>query len=401
MPVTRLALRIAFGALALAAALAAGWGAAHLFTSSSQTARAIAWMDSDADDWQRFASRPVANAPPRWNFRTPTEDERHRYALAFKTVDAALGARGEREDFGRFLERTDTLAFLAVKDDALLYEDYFNGGSHDGTVTAFSVSKSFASALVGIAIADGAIGSVEDPVTKYVPELLAKDPRYAEVRLRNLLSMASGIRYQERGTPWSDDTTVYYAPDLRAAAVSSPIVEPPGQRFLYNNYNPLLIGLVLERATKRHVADYLSERLWKPLGMEAPGSWSVDSEASGFEKMESGLNGRAIDFAKFARLYLHRGDWNGRPLVPAAWVDASTRLDTTTDPAPNYQYFWWVNTKVGSAHHFFAAGKHGQYLYVIPEQNLIFVRLGRTDPYRRWVELFEALGARIAAAASG
>ena len=249
------------------AALAAGWGAAHLFTANSQTARAIAWMDSDADDWKRFPSRPIANAPPRFDFRERTEDERHRYALAFRTIDAALGARGEREDFGRFLERTDTLAFLVIKDDALLYEDYFNGGSHDGTLTAFSVSKSFASALVGIAMADGAIGSIEDPVTKYVPELLEKDPRYAQVRLRNLLSMSSGIRYEEHGTPWSDDTTVYYAPDLRKAAVSSPIEEPPGRRFLYNNFNPLLIGLVLERATKRHVADYLQERLWKPLGI--------------------------------------------------------------------------------------------------------------------------------------
>ena len=133
---TRLPLRIAFGALALAATLLAGWLAAHLFTANSQFARAVAWLDSDTDDIKRFTARAIANAPSRFDFRKPTEAEAHHYALAFKTVGPALGAKGGREEFGHFLERTDTLAFLAIKDDTLLYEDYFNGGSHDGIVTS-------------------------------------------------------------------------------------------------------------------------------------------------------------------------------------------------------------------------------------------------------------------------
>lgn len=156
--------------------------------------------------------------------------------------------------------------------------------------------------------------------------------------------MSSGIRYSEYHMPWSDDTTTYYAPDLRAAAISSPITGEPGQEFHYNNFHPLLLGMVLERTTGRPVAQYLEEKIWKPLGMESPGSWSLDSEQSGFEKMESGINGRAIDFAKFGRLFLNNGNWNGVQLIPAEWVDESTRLDTTTDPAPQYQYFWWVKS---------------------------------------------------------
>lgn len=255
-------------------------------------------------------------------------------------------------------------------------------------MTSFSIAKSFASALVGIAISEGYVGSVEDPITKYVPELLEQDPRYQNITLRHLLTMSSGIRYGEYSMPWSDDTATYYAPDLRAVAISSPIVGKPGQEFHYNNFHPLLLGLVLERATGRHVAQYPEEKLWRPLGMEAPGSWSLDSEQSGFEKMESGLNGRAIDFAKFGRLFLNKGEWNGTQLIPAKWVDQSTRRDTTTDPAPHYQYFWWVNTKVTSNHHFYAFGKHGQYIYLVPEQNLMFVRFGRTDPFRHWDDLF-------------
>lgn len=367
------------------------WLGAHLFTAHSQWARAIAWLDSDIDDYQRFPNRVISNATPTFYFLPPSTEMRQRYASVFATVGDLRKGTKVTGNFDEFLRHTDTVAFLALKDDFLLYEGYFNGNHHNSIVTSFSVAKSFVSALVGIAISEGYIGSVEDPVTKYVPELLAKDPHYQSITLRHLLTMSSGIRYEEQGRPWSDDAATYYGPDLRAVAISSPIVDKPGQKFHYNNYHPLLLGLVLERATGRPVSQYLENRIWKPLGMEAPGSWSLDSVQSGFEKMESGINGLAIDFAKFGRLFLNKGNWNGAQLIPAEWVAESTRLDTLTDPAPHYQYFWWVNTKVSGKHHFFAAGKHGQYIYIVPEQNLIFVRFGRTDPYRHWPDLFEIL----------
>lgn len=379
---------VAIGALVVA------WLGAHLFTPTSQLARAIAWMDADIDDYRRFPMRRIANAAPRFDFRPPSAEMRARYASVFAEAGIAHGKTATTESLEAFLARTDTVAFLVIKDDVLLYERYFNDYGHDSTVTSFSVAKSFVSALVGIAIAEGRIGSVEDPVTKYVPELLQRDPRYRRITLRHLLTMSSGIRYQQGGTPWGDDARTYYGTDLRAMALSSPITGAPGQTFNYNNYHPLLLGLVLERTTGRSVSSYLQEKLWKPLGMEAPGSWSLDSRRSGFEKMESGINARAIDFAKFGRLYLHRGNWNGAQLVPADWVAASTRFDAVTDPAPFYQYFWWVNPEAGA--HFFASGNHGQKIYVVPEQRLIFVRFGKSDPYRDWEGLFEALARRIA-----
>jgi CubicO group peptidase (beta-lactamase class C family) len=367
------------------------WLGAHLFTDNSQWARAIAWLDSDIEDYKRFPMRVIANAAPTFDFLQPSVEIQQHYAPAFDSITYLQNGQEVTRDFDEFLKQTDTVAFLVIKDDILLYEGYFNGYNHNSTVTSFSVAKSFVSALVGSAISEGYIGSVDDPITKYVPELLAKDPRYQNVTLRHLLTMSSGIRYVEYSMPWSDDAATYYAPDLRAVAISSPIVGEPGQEFHYNNFHPLLLGLVLERTTGMHVAQYLEEKIWKPLGMEASGSWSLDSEQSGFEKMESGINGRAIDFAKFGRLFLNEGNWNGLQLVSAEWVDESTRLDTTTDPAPQYQYFWWVNSEVTGKHHYYAAGKHGQYIYIVPEQNLIFVRFGRTDPFRHWEDIFEIL----------
>ncbi len=372
---------------------------AHLFTADSQLARAIAWMDADIDDYRRFPMRTITNAAPRFDFRKPSAAASARYAPAFAEVAVADGKAASMQRLDAFLERTDTVAFLVIKDDVLLYERYFNGYGHDSTVTSFSVAKSFVSALVGIAIAEGRIGSVEDPVTKYVPELLDRDPRFRQITLRHLLTMASGIRYQESGTPWGDDARTYYGTDMRALALSSPIVGAPGQAFNYNNYHPLLLGLVLERTTGMPVAKYLEEKIWRPLGMEAPGSWSLDSERSGFEKMESGINARAIDFAKFGRLFLDRGNWNGVQLVPADWVAVSTRFDAVTDPVPYYQYFWWVNPDAGT--HFFASGNHGQKIYIVPEQRLIFVRFGKADPYRQWEGLFEAMARRIAESEHG
>jgi CubicO group peptidase (beta-lactamase class C family) len=388
---------ILFSVLVFVGLLALFWLGAHLFTANSQWARAIAWLDSDIDDYKRFPMRVLANGPPTFDFQRPSREIQRRYSSIFETITYPKNGTSVTTGFDDFLRQTDTIAFLVIRDDVLLYEGYFNGYGRNSTVTSFSVAKSFVSALVGIAISDGYIGSVEDPITKYLPELLAKDPRYQNISLRHLLTMSSGIRYNEQGMPWSDDAATYYAPDLRGVAISSPIMGKPGKEFHYNNFHPLLLGLVLERTTGRHVAQYLEEKIWKPLGMEAPGSWSLDSDQSGFEKMESGINGRAIDFAKFGRLFMNEGNWNGTQLIPSEWVDESTRCDMTTDPAPQYQYFWWVNSKVTDKHHYFAAGKYGQYIYIVPEQNLVFVRFGRTDPYRHWVNIFEMLAERIAA----
>src|ERR687889_2591499 len=243
--------------------------------------RTIFWRESDYKDLEKFPARTIHNAPPVFRFdKLPANNP---YASQIEAI-ASDSSNGSLEDY---LDASGTTAFLVIHDDKLLYERYFNGYDETSVNTSFSMAKSFASALVGIAIDEGHIKSVEEPITNYIPELLKKDKRFKSISIRNLLTMSSGIKYEEDATlPWSehaDDTKTYYSTDLRELALNSQIEGKAGQYFEYNNYNPLLVGMILERATGMHVARYLQQELWKPMGMEADGSWSLDSKEDGFE----------------------------------------------------------------------------------------------------------------------
>jgi CubicO group peptidase (beta-lactamase class C family) len=341
---------------------------AFLTLDSSTFSRAIVWVDADVDDFRRFPARRID---------APADPYVYEKGGAYPSglPDDVVLPQGN-DDLESFLRATETTAFIVVADDRLIYEQYFNGYSHDSTQTSFSVAKSFLSALVGIAIDDGVI-ALDDPITDYIPELKERDRRFERITIRHLISMSSGLRYEEQGTPWSDDTETYYAPDLRKLALTdSEIVEPPGERWHYNNFNPLLMGLILERTTSQHVAELMEGRLWQPLGAEADASWSLDSEAGGFEKMESGINARAIDFAKLGSLYLHGGEWNGARILRASWVHESTAVGDGTDPSA-YGYWWWTYRDDELGDYFAARGNKGQYIVVIPERDLVVVRHGR------------------------
>jgi CubicO group peptidase (beta-lactamase class C family) len=345
----------------------------------SAIARAMVWFEADVDDIDRFPSRPIeaGNRPLVLRQGDPPPG----------VVDAGLE---------RLLDRSSTTALLVLRDDEVLLERYSSGGAADRPHTSFSVAKSVLSTLVGIAIERGDLGGLDDPVTDHVPELLERDPRFAEVTLRSLVSMSSGLAYEEQGLPWSDDSTTYYAPDLRAEALSAEVERPPGERWHYNNYNPLLVGLVLERATGTSVSEYASRHLWQPMGAEADASWSLDSEASGLEKLESGVNAVPRDFARFGYLFAHEGRVGGRQVVPAGWVEQATARDTSGDPAEHYQYWWWVDTE--RAGRFYARGNFGQFVYVDPATDVVVVRLGREDGGVRWPEVLRVVADRVAAA---
>jgi CubicO group peptidase (beta-lactamase class C family) len=357
--------------------------------------RTIFWGESDYKDLEKFPARTVHNAPPTSRFDKLPEN--NPYVSQIEAI-ANTYNDGSFEDY---LESSGTTAFLVIHNDELLYERYSSGYDETSLQASFSMAKSFASALVGIAIDEGDIKSVNEPITNYLPELLEQDKRFSQITIRDLLTMSSGIKYEEGGDlPWSeeaDDTKTYYSTDLRELALNCRIEGKPGEYFEYNNYNPLLVGMILERATGMRVSRYLQEKLWKPLGMEADGSWSLDSTSSGFEKMESGVNARARDFARFGMLFAKEGNWEGRQLISRGWVEESTRADTSTDPSQDYQYFWWVDTPDGKDH-FSARGKYGQYIYVAPERDLVIVRLGKEEGERGhgyWIDLFEELATKL------
>jgi CubicO group peptidase (beta-lactamase class C family) len=356
---------VAGGVLGLLIAAVLGvYGWAWFSTDESTFARALIWRESDVGDQDRFPARRIpagSRASP-----LPVGPE----------ADPVLSR--EESELDEFLGETDTLAFVVVHGDRLVSERYFGDTTRESLLTSFSVAKSLVSTLVGIAIDEGLIGSIEDPVTDYLPELAARDPDFRKIALRDLLTMSSGIRYEEGGFPsLGDDTYTYYGVDLRDIALNRTHIEqPPGLAWHYNDYNTLLLGLVLERTTGTSVSDFMATSLWQPLGAEADATWSLDSERSRFEKMESGVNARAVDYARFGLLFLHNGEWNGRRIVSEEWVRAATSADNTTDPAyhSGYRYFWWMD--VERPGRFYALGKHGQYIYVAPDADAVVVRFG-------------------------
>jgi CubicO group peptidase (beta-lactamase class C family) len=347
---------------------------ARLNLERSTLARTIVWMDADVDDWRRFPAAPVPTGGHTLELR-PGD-------LPDGALERVTRSGGATEDLADLLQRTQSTSFLVLHDDRLLVEAYPLGGDREDVATSFSMAKSVLSTALGIAIERGEVGSLDDPVTDYVPELLERDDRFARITLRHLVSMSSGLRYEEQGMPWSDDAVTYYSPDLRGTALSAEVVERPGTRWLYNNYNPLLVGLVLERATGWPLADYVAEHLWRPMGAAYDASWSLDSEEQAFAKMESGFNARPVDYARLGHLFAHAGRADGRQVVPADWVRRATARDSATDPAEHYQWFWWVDTTRPGR--FMARGNKGQFIYVDPRTDVVVVRTGRDFGIDDW-----------------
>jgi CubicO group peptidase (beta-lactamase class C family) len=180
------------------------------------------------------------------------------------------------------------------------------------------------------------------------------------------------------------------------------IIQPPGRTFRYNKYHPQLLGLILERATGVSISVWTQSRLWDPLGMEFDGAWTLDSEASGFEKMEAGLNARAIDFAKLGRLFLHEGRWEGTSVVSPAWVAAATGVAPRDRAPPSipgrfYALMWWGVEREGGPPDFYAAGDHGQYVFVSPQNRVVIVRTGVEYgvPSASWIGGFTKAASRL------
>jgi CubicO group peptidase (beta-lactamase class C family) len=375
---------------------------AILFSSCTSTyfGRWVFWGPASIKDYEEFPARIIDNAPPSFHFVSDSLAER-KFSQFFTKFQDTLISKNGANSFEDLLVSTGSTAFLVARGDTLLYEKYFNGYERNSINASFSIAKSFTSALVGIAIDQGYIQSVDDPITKYLPEL--RDSGFSSITIRHLLRMSSGIQYTDCGFPWCDEPKTYFDPNLRNVALNVKIVEKPFQAFRYNNYHPLLLGMILERVTHRSVSQYLEEMLWKPLGMEFRGSWLIDSHENGFEKMEGGITARAIDFLKFGLLFLNNGNWNGKQLIPERWVAESTERDSLDNNRSKtfyyrdmrlynmyYKYFWWGFSKSDKKYDFFALGNLGQYIYVCPSKNLVICRFGKEygKIHRGWEVLF-------------
>ena len=369
--------------------------------------RYFAWNVAKITHYQVFPWRKIDNAPPAFRFEHKPEPG------LFDPLTFTLGGQTRQLGLVEFLEFSKTTALVVIQDGAIRCEAYGSGYTRESINTSFSMAKSFASTLIGLAIHEGRIGSVSDPVIHYLPELAGRG--LDALTIRHLLTMSTGIHYRGEkfvgvfNSPWDDDPKTYFYPDLRTLALGVRAGDiPVGHGFLYNNYHPLLLGMIIERTTGMSVSEYLQERIWKRLGMEWPASWSLDSEG-GFEKMESGLNARAIDFAKFGWLFLSQGRWNGQQVVPEQWVTEATTPDPLDNrpwfrrrearpPGVYYKYMWWGQTFDNGDYAFMAEGNLGQYIWVYPRQRVVIVRNGwQYGPIGSWgwPQLFADLAGRL------
>lgn len=337
--------------------------------------RWMKWRASDILDHEKFPNHPFAASPHPFTFIEATDS---------RLADLMIETQKGKAELEKVLELSETTAFLVIKNDSLLYEGYFNGYSRESINTSFSVGKSITSLLLGKAMDDGLIESLTDPVTRYLPQLAQQDARYQKLTLSHLLNMRSGIQFKDHDLPWGDKPKAYYHPRLRERIYELSVKTEPGVVFQYNSYNPIVIGMVLEKVCGQSPAEYFERNIWNKLGMEYSGSWSMDSDESLMVKMESGLNLRAIDFAKFGRLVLNKGKWNDERVISEEWIEVSTVVSKENHVPEfgneiHYEKFWWLHSKDQKHAYIISGWGHlGQYLYIFPDEKIVIVRMGKS-----------------------
>ncbi|MFT7047956.1 MAG: CubicO group peptidase (beta-lactamase class C family) [Halioglobus sp.] len=282
-----------------------------------------------------------------------------------------------------FIGLSDTSAFLVIKDGEIIYENYTHGDSRDSLHISFSMAKSFTSALLGIALDEGKLDSLDDPIRKYLPELTSA--AFDDVTIKQVLQMSSGIRFNEAYTdPESDinKMTTMVPPMSYLEYINTLGREhPPGTFNHYASINTQLLGILLVKITGTSLTDYMTSRLWQPLGMEHVGQWILDEE--GYELVMGGLSASARDYAKLGLLYLNNGEREGHQVLPRGWVKASVTPDephlmpgenAQSSNVSGYQYQWWTPRDWDGD--FLARGIWGQNIYVHPGNRVVIVKLG-------------------------
>jgi CubicO group peptidase (beta-lactamase class C family) len=343
------------------------------------------WNFADLEDYKKFPSVGMKKGETTFRFSEPARKTDFRIPMKFKSDEKKIS-------FESFLEIHKTVAFLVVRNDTLIYESYFAGYNDTSVIPSFSVAKAFVSALVGIAIDEGRIKSTSLPVTEYLPEL--KSPGMEKITIEDLLNMRSGIDFNESyNSPFADMAKYYYGTDLKKYITTLKIKEPPDRTYDYISVNALLLSLIVERATGKSIDGYLEQKIWQPIGMEYDGSWSVDSKKNLTVKSFCCINSVARDFARFGRLYLKKGNWDGKQVISEKWIERSTTIINDSRDSQGYPFtYMWRVLNNGA---FFAKGILGQYIIVYPAKNLVFVRMGKHYGDVDWVDFCMALASEV------
>lgn len=269
-------------------------------------------------------------------------------------------------------DETGTIAFLIIKNDSIWFEEYRENYSKSSKSNSFSMAKSMVSALMGKAIQDGYIKSLEQPLTDFFPEYNYELGK--KVTVRDLASMSSGLEWDEAYySPFSITTRAYFDDELDKVILNLKVVDEPGKEVNYLSGTTQLLGMVIEKASGKKLADYLSEAFWEPLGTEHDAVWQLDSKENGLVKAYCCIGSNARDFARMGKLYKDKGNWKGEQILDTAFVEMSVTPRFKDDAF--YGYSWWLPYHL-DRQFFMMRGHLGQYVIVQPEDNMIIVRLG-------------------------
>lgn len=308
------------------------------------------------DDYSYFDNRTIEKGNATFAWATHPEYNKTQSTDILNTINKELG----------------TIAFMIIKNDSIWYENYAEGFGIDSKTNSFSMAKSMVTGMLGKAIMDGYIKSLDQPVGDFLPEF--SQGLAAKTTVGDLSSMSSGLNWTEHYTsPFSITARAYYDANIRDVMLGLNIVEEPGQRFEYLSGNTQLLGMVIEKATGKKLATYLSESFWKPLGMEHEAIWQLDSEESGMEKAYCCIASNARDFARFGMLFKNKGMFAGKQILPAEFTELATK--PRFEDGQMYGYGFWLSDYLNKRI-FAMRGILGQYVICIPEDNIMIVRLG-------------------------
>ena len=327
---------------------------------------AVWYNFANIDDYKKFTNNTVVTGEAQpWDLSTDYNKN---------PLPAALK---------KMLEDLETIAVVAIKNDSIIQEYYWDGYSDSSLSGSFSMAKSITSLLIGAAVKEGKIQSIEEPVGNYLPEFKTGDK--AKVRIVDLLTMSSGSNWDESyANPFSVTTELYYGHDAYKVAAGVSISQPPGKLHRYKSGDTQLLGLILEKATGKSLSAYASEKLWQPMGAEHAALWSTD-HIGGTEKAYCCFNSNARDFARLGRMMLDSGRWKGNEIIPRDYYLQSIKPcmipDDMGERCTYYGYQWWIMPSRPEI--FYARGILGQYVIVIPSKKTVIVRLGKKRAEKR------------------
>lgn len=309
------------------------------------------------DDYKHFDNRTIAKSPKPEPWKEATD---YNSVEATKRLDSVHKAIG-------------SVAFLIIKNDSIWHESYYDGYGKDSRSNSFSMAKSIVTAALGKAIMDGKIESLDTKVGKYFPEF--SQGLAEKLTVGDLSSMSSGLDWDEKYySPFSKTTQAYFDTDLSEFIRSLKVIHQPGTVYQYSSGSTQLLAMCIEKAVGEDLATYVSKNFWQPMGAENDALWQTDHK-DGLVKAYCCIASDARDFARFGKLYKQHGKWNGKQILDSAFV--KTCITPRFVESPQYGYGWWLENYDGKDV-FYMRGHLGQYVIVVPKDDLIIVRLGHT-----------------------